>query len=162
MRRRYVHPEALRNAIAHVVNAIFRSRATHIWGEGTTACASDAKQFGAWDQNLLTEWHLRYGGRGVMVYWHVEKRAVCIYSQLKTVSSSEVAAMLEGVLRHGTEMRVEKIGRGHAEVAQETQRCLHCNRGRRAFPMLTTLDQQGAPRIARIVETLINTVNQLP
>src|SRR5712691_13165521 len=43
-----------------------------------------------------------------MVYWHVEKRAVCIYSQLKTVSSSEVAAMLEGVLRHGTDMRVEK------------------------------------------------------
>jgi TnpA family transposase len=108
VRRRYLHPEALRNAIAHVVNAIFRIRATHIWGEGTTACASDAKQFGAWDQNLLTEWHLRYGGRGVMVYWHVEKRAVCIYSQLKTVSSSEVAAMLEGVLRHGTDMRVEK------------------------------------------------------
>src|SRR5216683_2294433 len=108
VRRCYVHPEALRNAIAHVVNAIFRSRATHIWGEGTTACASDSKQFGAWDQNLLTEWHLRYGGRGVMVYWHVEKRAVCIYSQLKTVSSSEVAAMLEGVLRHGTDMRVEK------------------------------------------------------
>jgi TnpA family transposase len=78
VRRRYLHPEALRNAIAHVVNAIFRIRATHIWGEGTTACASDAKQFGAWDQNLLTEWHLRYGGRGVMVYWHVEKRAVCI------------------------------------------------------------------------------------
>jgi len=108
VRRRYLHPEALRNAIAHVVNAIFRIRATHIWGEGTTACASDAKQFGAWDQNLLTEWHLRYGGRGVMVYGHVEKRAVCIYSQLKTVSSSEVAAMLEGVLRHGTDMHVEK------------------------------------------------------
>ena len=108
VRRRYLHPEALRNAIAHVVNAIFRIRATHIWGDGTTACASDAKQFGAWDQNLLTEWHLRYGGRGVMVYWHVEKRAVCIYSQLKTVSSSEVAAMLEGLLRHGTEMRIEK------------------------------------------------------
>jgi TnpA family transposase len=108
VRRRYLHPEALRNAIAHVVNAIFRIRAAHVWGDGTTACASDAKQFGAWDQNLLTEWHLRYGGRGVMVYWHVEKRAVCIYSQLKTVSSSEVAAMLEGLLRHGTEMMVEK------------------------------------------------------
>jgi TnpA family transposase len=108
VRRRYLHPEALRNALAHVANAIFRIRAARIWGEGTTACASDAKQFGAWDQNLLTEWHLRYGGRGVMVYWHVEKRAVCIYSQLKTVSSSEVAAMLEGLLRHGTEMPIEK------------------------------------------------------
>ena len=67
---------------------------TKIWGEGTTACASDAKHFGAWDQNLLSEWHRRYGGRGVAVYWHVEKHATCIYSQLKTVASSEVAAML--------------------------------------------------------------------
>jgi TnpA family transposase len=108
VRRRYLHPEALRNAMAHVVKALFRIRATHMWGEGTTACASDAKQFGAWEQNLLTEWHRRYGGRGVMVYWHVEQRAVCIYSQLKTVSSSAVAAMLEGLLRPGTDMRVEK------------------------------------------------------
>ena len=55
-RRRYIHPDALRNAIAEVVNAIFRVRAPSIWGEGTTACASDAKHFGAWDQNLLSEW----------------------------------------------------------------------------------------------------------
>jgi TnpA family transposase len=31
-----------------------------------------------------------------------------IYSQLKAPSSSEVAAMIEGVLRHDTEMDVEK------------------------------------------------------
>ncbi|MEE9149494.1 MAG: Tn3 family transposase [Candidatus Tectomicrobia bacterium] len=108
IRRRYLHPDALRNTIAHVANAIFRIRSPYIWGEGTTACASDSKQFGAWDQNLLTGWHMRYGGRGVMIYWHVEKHATCIYSQLKTCSSSEVAAMLEGLLRHGTEMEVEK------------------------------------------------------
>src|SRR3954464_8077248 len=79
-----------------------------IWGESTTACAADSKQFGAWDQNLMTEWHVRYGGRGVMIYWHVERRSTCIYSQLKTPSSSEVAAMIEGVLRHCTEMEVQK------------------------------------------------------
>jgi TnpA family transposase len=38
----------------------------------------------------------------------VEKHAACIYSQLKTCSSSEVAAMIEGLLRHDTEMEVEK------------------------------------------------------
>src|SRR5215475_4098329 len=108
VRRRYLHPDALRNTIAHVANAIFRIRAPHIWGEGTTACASDSKRFGAWDQNLLTEWHVRYGGRGVMIYWHVEKSSVCIYSQLKSPSSSEVSSMIEGVLRHDTEMDVEK------------------------------------------------------
>jgi TnpA family transposase len=89
-----------------VANATFRARLPEIWGEGTTACASDSKKFGVWDQNLLTEWHIRYRGPGVMIYWHVEKRAVCIYSQLKSCSSSEVAAMMEGVLRHCTDMTV--------------------------------------------------------
>jgi TnpA family transposase len=56
----------------------------------------------------MTEWHIRYGGRGVMIYWHVEKKSACIYSQLKTCSSSEVAAMIEGLLRHCTDMKVEK------------------------------------------------------
>ena len=108
IRRRYLTKEQLRAAIARVCNAIFRVRKPALWGEGTTACASDSKKFGAWDQNLMTEWHARYGGPGVMIYWHVEKNSVCIYSQLKACSSSEVGAMIEGVLRHDTEMDVEK------------------------------------------------------
>jgi len=107
VKRHFIQKEQLRNAIACVANAIFTARISTIWGEGTTACASDSKKFGAWDQNLMTEWHIRYGGRGVMIYWHVEKNSVCIYSQLKTCSSSEVAAMIEGLLRHCTEMKVE-------------------------------------------------------
>jgi len=120
VRRRFIQKEHLRAAIAQVANAVFAVRHTAIWGEGTTACASDSKQFGAFDQNLMTQWHARYGGRGVMVYWHVERRSVCIYSQLKTVSSSEVAAMIEGVLRHGTDMTVARQyvdSHGQSEVA---------------------------------------------
>jgi TnpA family transposase len=120
VKKRFIHKEHLRNAIATVVNEIFRVRMTHIWGEGTTACASDSKKFGSWDQNLMTEWHIRYGGRGVMIYWHVEKKSACIYSQLKTCSSSEVAAMIEGLLRHCTDMKVQKNyvdTHGQSEIA---------------------------------------------
>ena len=56
----------------------------------------------------MTEWHARYGGRGVMIYWHVERQATCVYSQLKRCSSSEVAAMIEGVLRHCTDMEIQR------------------------------------------------------
>ncbi|MGB5914518.1 MAG: Tn3 family transposase, partial [Phormidesmis sp.] len=100
IQRKFVSKAALSLAIGDVANAIFRVRLPHIWGEATTACASDSKQFGTWDQNLMTEWHARYKGRGVMIYWHVEKNAVCIHSQLKRCSSSEVASMIKGVLRH--------------------------------------------------------------
>lgn len=108
VRERFIRKDGLRQAIAKVVNATFAVRQVSIWGEGSTTCASDSKKFGSWDQNLMTEWHIRYGGRGVMIYWHVENRSVCIYSQLKRCSSSEVAAMLEGLLRHDTDMEVQR------------------------------------------------------
>lgn len=84
MRLKFVSGEHLRAAIARVANATFAARLSEIWGEATTACASDSRKVGAWDQNLMTEWHIRYGGRGVMIYWHLEKKSVCIYSQLKS------------------------------------------------------------------------------
>lgn len=120
VRHRFVHKEALRAATAKVASAVLTTRNPAIWGEGTTVCASDSKKFGAWDQNLMTEWHIRYGGRGVMIYWHVERKSACIYSQLKRCSSSEVASMIEGVLRHCTDMEIQQHyvdSHGQSQVA---------------------------------------------
>jgi len=108
IRRRYITVDALRRAIAVVANGTLHARNPAIWGDGTTACASDSKHFGAWDQNLTTQWHMRYGGRGVMIYWHVERNSLCIHSQLKSPSSSEVASMIEGVVHHCTEMEIDR------------------------------------------------------
>jgi TnpA family transposase len=119
IRERYIHKDSLRAAIARVCNAIFQARDPSIWGNATTSVASDSKKFESWDQNLMTEYHARYGGRGVMVYWHVEKHSVCIHSQLKACSSSEVASMIEGVIRHETQMEVDKTyvdSHGQSEV----------------------------------------------
>lgn len=108
IRRRFIDNAAIRRAITEVASATLAVRDPAIWGEAGTACASDSTKFGAWDRNLMTEWHVRYGGRGVMIYWHVERRATCIYSQLKRCSSSEVAAMIEGVLRHCTDFEIQR------------------------------------------------------
>jgi len=106
--RRFINAPALREACARVANATLTIRNVAVWGDAGTACASDSTKFGAWDRNLMTEWHARYGGRSVMIYWHVEKRATCVYSQLKRCSSSEVASMIEGVLRHCTDMDIQR------------------------------------------------------
>jgi len=105
VRRHYITRDNLRRAIAKLVNETFEARDPAWWGTGT-ACASDSKKFGSWESNLMTEWHQRYG-TGVMIYWHVERRSTCIYSQLKSCSSSEVAAMIEGLLRHCTEAEID-------------------------------------------------------
>jgi TnpA family transposase len=106
VRRRYLSAETARAMAVEIANAAFAARQQAIWGTGSTAVASDSTHFGAFDQNIFTEWHSRYG-RGVLIYWHVERKSMAIHSQLIGCSASEVAAMIEGVMRHGTTMEVE-------------------------------------------------------
>ena len=46
VRRRYINVPALRQAIATVTNGTLAARNPAIWGDGTTACASDSKHLG--------------------------------------------------------------------------------------------------------------------
>lgn len=166
IKRRYVHAEPLRVSIAKVANAIFDIRQPHIWGEGTTACASDSKKFGAWDQNLMTEWHIRYRGRGVMIYWHVEKNANCIYSQLKRCSASEVGSMIKGVLQHCTKMSINRQyvdTHGQSEVAFAFCRLLGFNLmprlkgiARQKLSFVDACDRESYPNIKPILSKAIN------
>jgi TnpA family transposase len=107
VRRRYLSAAGARSFAAAIANATFTARQTAIWGEGSSAVASDSTYFGAFDQNLFTQYHVRYGGRGVLIYWHVDKKSVAIHSQLISCTASEVAAMIEGAIRHGTDMQLE-------------------------------------------------------
>lgn len=107
VRRRYLTAESARQIAVEIANATFAVRDSGLWGAGSTAVASDSTHFRAWDQNLFTEWHSRYGGRGILVYWHVERGSVVVHSQTLRASASEVAAMVEGAIRHGTTMSVE-------------------------------------------------------
>ena len=107
VRRRYLSPEAARQVAIDIANATFAVRQERIWGVGSTLVASDSTHVGAYDENLFTEWHSRYGGKGVLIYWHVERGSVVVHSQLLSCSASEVYAMVEGVVRHGTSMRIE-------------------------------------------------------
>jgi TnpA family transposase len=119
VRRRYLSVEAARLVAAQIANATFVARQIWLWGEGSTAVAADSTHFSAFDQNIFTEWHSRYGGRGVLIYWHIETGSVAVHSQLLECSASEVAAMIEGVVRHGTDMTIEETyvdSHGQSEI----------------------------------------------
>ncbi|HEX4812519.1 MAG TPA: Tn3 family transposase [Nonomuraea sp.] len=106
-RRLFINPNNLREAIRLIVNATLKARDTLLWGEATS-CASDSCKVGSWSANFMTEWHERYHGPGIMVYWHVERRSVCIYSQVTSTTASEVASMIEGLLRHLTDAEIDR------------------------------------------------------
>jgi TnpA family transposase len=144
VRRRYLTPANVRRVISLVVNATLAARHEHLWGQATTT-ASDSTKIGAWDHNLLTEWHVRYRGPGVMIHWHVEKKALCVYSQVKACSSSEVATMVEGLVRHGTDADIDANyvdSHGQSEVGFAITKLL-------GFQLLPRLKRIGAQRLYR-------------
>jgi TnpA family transposase len=76
-----------------VANATFAVRFEQVRGTGSTGVASDSTHSGAYDQNRVTRWHSRYGGRGVLVHWHVRRKSMAIHSPLILwVDCTEVTA----------------------------------------------------------------------
>jgi hypothetical protein len=67
-RSRYLTLEAARAIAVEIANATFACRHQGLWGANSTAVASDSTHMGALDENIFTEWHSRYGGRGVLIY----------------------------------------------------------------------------------------------
>lgn len=108
IKRRFITACRIRAAIVEVVNQTLVLRDPIIWGEGNTTVACDSKKIDVWDQNLMSQWHARYKDSGVMIYWHVDQKSLCVYSQLKTCLSSEIASMMQGVLHHDTNMDIKE------------------------------------------------------
>ena len=109
-RRRFLSVPGARQVARVIANATFAARHSWLWGQGTTAVASDSTHFSVFDQNIFTEYHSRYkrAKRGVLIYWTVDMvGAMAIYSQLLSCSASEVHAMVEGAMRHGSEMDLQ-------------------------------------------------------
>ncbi|MGP3921216.1 Tn3 family transposase [Nonomuraea sp. 10N515B] len=100
--------EKISKASTDVINEFNKLDIASVWGDGKTV-AADGSQIETWENNLLAESHIRYGtGAGIMVYWHVERKNVCIYSQVRSTTDSEVASMIEGLLRHLTSAEIDR------------------------------------------------------
>lgn len=63
VRRRYLTVDTARAIAIAIADATFAVRRTSLWGAGSSAVASDSTHVRAFDQNLFTESHSRYGGR---------------------------------------------------------------------------------------------------
>ncbi len=166
VKRRYIHEANVKAAIVEIVNEILKIRDPKIWGEATTGVACDSTQVSSWDQNLMNEWHPRYKNRGIMIYWHVDRKATCIYSQLKTCLSSEVGAMIAGVLKHDTKMNLNKtymdthgqstigFGIGYCLTFELLPRLKRIHKQKLYYP--TNKHKDSYPNLSTILESPIN------
>lgn len=77
--QRHVTEENLEEAIRHVINSYNKFPLPKYWGTGDRA-AADGTKWDLYEQNLLSEYHIRYGGYGGIGYYHVSDTYIALFS----------------------------------------------------------------------------------
>ncbi len=110
-----VTEERLDKAIVKVINAYNRFALPKFWGSGKRASA-DGTKWSLFEQNLLSEFHIRYGGYGSIGYFHVSDMYIALFSHFIPRGVHEAVYILDGLIRNGVDIKPDTIhGDTHAQ-----------------------------------------------
>lgn len=105
---RHVTEERLDKAIVRVINAYNQFALPKYWGSGKHASA-DGTKWNLYEQNLLSEYHIRYGGYGGIGYYHVSDMYIALFSHFIPCGVHEAVYILDGLIRNGSEIQPDTI-----------------------------------------------------
>jgi TnpA family transposase len=86
--QRHITGEKLNQAITEVINAYARLPSQRVWGRRKSASA-DGMKWDVYAQNLMSEFHIRYGGCGGLGYYLVADSYIALFSRFCTWGSWE-------------------------------------------------------------------------
>ncbi|MEV4374847.1 transposase [Nonomuraea sp. NPDC049637] len=104
--------EKIAKASTTVINAFNQLDITSMWGDGKTV-AADGSQVETWENNLLAESHVRYGGYGGLAYRHISNTYVALFSHFIPCGVWEAVYIIEGLLKNASEIQPDTI---HADT----------------------------------------------
>jgi hypothetical protein len=78
--QRHIDPDKLQASITAIINAYNRFSLPKYWGTGNHASV-DGTKWDIYENNLLAEYHIRYGGYGGVGYYHVSDSAIRSYTK---------------------------------------------------------------------------------
>jgi len=110
--RRHVNAHKLNAALRDVINHYHLFPLPKLWGVGKTA-AADGTKYDLYDQNLLAEYHIRYGGYGGIAYHHVADNYVALFSHFIPCGVWEAIYIIEGLLQNTSDVQPDTI---HADT----------------------------------------------
>lgn len=95
-----------------VINAFAQLDVAGIWGDGQVV-AVDGSQLETWENNLLAESHIRYGGYGGLAMRHVADSYIALFSRFVPCGVWEAVYLIEGLLDNDSDIQPEAI---HADT----------------------------------------------
>lgn len=105
---RHVTEEGLDKAIREVINAYHRFALPKRWGTGKSASV-DGTKWDLYEQNLLSEYHIRYGGYGGIGYYHVSDTYIALFSHFIPCGVWEAVYLLDGLLKNLSDIQPDTI-----------------------------------------------------
>lgn len=105
---RQVTTEKLESAITMVINAYNKFELPGYWGD-TKRVAADGTQWNLYENNLLSESHIRYGGYGGIAYYHVSDNYIALFSHFIPCGVWEAVYILDGLTKNKSDIRPDSV-----------------------------------------------------
>lgn len=110
--RRHVTPSLLDKALTKLINFSSTFHIIKAWGTGKT-CAADGTICYIREENLISEYHIRYGHRGGIAYHHVSDQYIALFSTFIPCGVWEAVEIIEALLKNQSDIRPDTI---HADT----------------------------------------------
>lgn len=110
--RRHITADKLEAAIRDLINAYNRLALPKCWGTGKRA-AADGSKFEVYKNNLLSEYHIRYGGYGGIAYHHVSDTYIALFTHFINCGVWEAVYILDGLLKNKSDIQPDTL---HADT----------------------------------------------
>lgn len=106
--QRQVTTEKLEAAICAVINAYGKFHLPRYWGD-TKRAAADGTQWNLYENNLLSERHIRYGGYGGIAYYHVSDAYIALFSHFIPCGVWEAIYILDGLTKNQSDIQPDTL-----------------------------------------------------
>lgn len=100
----YVTEDNLNHCITEVVNCYNRYQLPKYWGTGDHVSV-DGTKWDMYKNNLLSEYHIRYGGFGGIGYYHISDTYIALFSNLISCGSYEALHIIEDILNNRSDIK---------------------------------------------------------
>jgi TnpA family transposase len=106
--RRHISEAGLQAAITTLIDAYNQFALPKFWGSGQRASV-DGTKWDMYEQNLLAEYHIRYGGYGGIGYYQVSDTYIALFSHFIPCGVWEAVYILDGLLNNTSEIQPDTI-----------------------------------------------------
>jgi TnpA family transposase len=110
--RRHVTAEKIEAAMRDIIDCYHQFALPRVWGDGKSA-AADGTQYHLYEQNLVADYHIRYGSFGAIAYHHVSDNYIALFSHFIPPGVWEAIYIIEGLLKNTSVIQPDRI---HADT----------------------------------------------